>query len=158
MAGIRELRSKGIEVLAHAAAPGCFHDRGLEPGEHIRFGALELDAIALPGHDAAQLGYRAGGVIATGDSIYRRTVAGHSEPSEVSFVRHMRGIRDGILSLPAATGILPGHGPATTVQTEAASNPFVRAFTAVGTLPPPRACRVGGPVRPLGGRASAARA
>jgi hydroxyacylglutathione hydrolase len=145
VAGIAELRASGVPVLAHRAAPGGFHDRALEGGEHMRFGALELETIALPGHDAAQLAYRTGGVVATGDSIYRRTVAGHSEPSEVSFVRHMRAIVQGVLALPAQTAILPGHGAATTVGVELAANPFVRAFTAAAALPLPRACRVGGP-------------
>jgi glyoxylase-like metal-dependent hydrolase (beta-lactamase superfamily II) len=34
-------------------------------------------------------------------------------------------IRDQILSLPGDTVLYPGHGPATTVQREAASNPFL---------------------------------
>ena len=145
VAGIAELRASGLPVLAHADAPGGFHDRSVGRDERIRFGDLELETIALPGHDAAQLAYRAGGVVATGDSIYRRTVAGHSEPSEASFARHMRAIVHGVLALPAATAILPGPGPATTVGAELEANPFVRAFAEPAALPAPRACRVGGP-------------
>ena len=83
--------------------------------------------------------------MATGDSIYRRTVAGHAEPSKVSFAEHMTGIQDRILGLPPETVILPGHGPATTVADELAANPFMRLFSGADAPPAPRACRVGGP-------------
>lgn len=145
VAGIPELSASGVPVMAHAAAPGGFHDADLTAGERARFGELEVEPIHLPGHDDAQLAYRIGGVVATGDSIYRRTVAGHSEPSEVSFAEHMSGIDRGILALPADTVILPGHGPATTVADEVAENPFMRIYRGEDAPPPPRACRVGGP-------------
>jgi glyoxylase-like metal-dependent hydrolase (beta-lactamase superfamily II) len=38
----------------------------------------------------------------------------------------VRGIREKIFLLPEATVVLPGHGPATTVGEERATNPFVR--------------------------------
>jgi hydroxyacylglutathione hydrolase len=145
VAGIAELRASGVPVMAHAAAPGGFHDRDLQAGEVVRFGELEIEPIHLPGHDAAQFAYRAGRVVATGDSIYRHTVAGHSEPSEASFAEHMGGIDARILGLAPDTVILPGHGPATTVADELAANPFMRLFRGVDQGPPPRACRVGGP-------------
>lgn len=145
VAGVAELRAGGLPVLAHAAAPGGFHDRNLHDGEVARFGELEIEPIHLPGHDAAQFAYRTGGVATTGDSIYRHTVAGHSEPSEVSFAEHMGGIDRRILALSGDTVLLPGHGPATTVEDEVAANPFVRIFRGDDAPPRPRACRVGGP-------------
>jgi hydroxyacylglutathione hydrolase len=145
VAGIPELRASGIPVLAHAAAPGGFHDRDIQAGEVVRFGKLEIEPIPLPGHDPAQFAFRAGGVVATGDSIYRHTVAGHSEPSEASFAEHMGAIDTRILSLAPDTILLPGHGPATTVEDELAANPFMRLFRGDDAPPPARACRVGGP-------------
>jgi hydroxyacylglutathione hydrolase len=145
VAGVTDLRDRGMPVLAHPHAPGGFHDAGISPGEVVRFGELAIEAIPLPGHDPAQLAYRVSDVVATGDSIYRRTVAGHAEPSEVSFAEHMTGIRERILGLPPETVILPGHGPATTVAGELAANPFMRLFSGADTPPAPRACRVGGP-------------
>jgi hydroxyacylglutathione hydrolase len=145
VAGIAKLRASGIPVMAHADAPGGFHDRDLRAGEVVRFGDLEIEPIHLPGHDAAQFAYRTGGVVATGDSIYRHTVAGHSEPSEASFAEHMAGIDTRILGLAPGTVILPGHGPATTVADELTANPFMRLFRGADEPPPARSCRVGGP-------------
>ena len=145
VAGIPELSALGLPVLAHRDAPGGFHSRAVEPGELVRYGELEIEAIPLPGHDPAQLAYRTRGVVATGDSIYRRTVAGHAEPSESSFTEHLSGIQERVLGLPPETVILPGHGPATTVAGELAENPFTRLFSGADAPPPPRACRVGGP-------------
>ena len=48
----------------------------------------------------------------TGDSIYRHTVAGHSEPSEISFAEHMSGISTRILGLagtPSSFRARPCH-------------------------------------------------
>jgi glyoxylase-like metal-dependent hydrolase (beta-lactamase superfamily II) len=145
VAGIAELRASGLPVLAHADAPGGFHDRDLHVGGVVKFGELVIEPIHLPGHDAAQFAYRTGGVVVTGDSIYRHTVAGHSEPSETSFAEHMSGIDGRILTLARDTVILPGHGPATTVSDELAANPFIRLFRGDDEPPPPRDCRVGGP-------------
>ena len=145
-------------MLAHADAPGGFHDRDLHVGGVVKFGELVIEPIHLPGHDAAQFAYRTGGVVVTGDSIYRHTVAGHSEPSETSFAEHMSGIDGRILTLARDTVILPGHGPATTVSDELAANPFIRLFRGDDAPPPPRAVPSRRAVRPLGGRARAARA
>ncbi len=145
VAGVAELSALGMPVLAHPDAPGGFHGTNIAPGDVVRFGELEIDAIHLPGHDPAQLAYRTSGLVVTGDSIYRRTVAGHAEPSEVSFAEHMTGIQQRILGLPPETVILPGHGPATTVADELAANPFMRLFSGADAPPVPRACRVGGP-------------
>ncbi len=145
VAGVAELSALGMPVLAHPDAPGGFHGTNIAPGDVIRFGELEIEAIHLPGHDPAQLAYRTRGLVVTGDSIYRRTVAGHAEPSEVSFAEHMTGIQQRILGLPPETAILPGHGPATTVADELAADPFMRLFSGADAPPVPRACRVGGP-------------
>ena len=152
VAGIAELRASGLPVLAHADAPGGFHDRDLHVGGVVKFGELVIEPIHLPGHDAAQFAYRTGGVVVTGDSIYRHTVAGHSEPSETSFAEHMSGIDGRILTLARDTVILPGHGPATTVADELAANPFIRLFRGDDEPPPPRDCRVAG--RSASGRPS----
>ena len=39
----------------------------------------------------------------------------------------VRGIQEKIFVLPEETVVLPGHGPATTVGEEKASNPFLKA-------------------------------
>jgi glyoxylase-like metal-dependent hydrolase (beta-lactamase superfamily II) len=38
----------------------------------------------------------------------------------------MRSLRDKVLPLPDDTVVLPGHGPATTIGRERATNPFLR--------------------------------
>jgi hydroxyacylglutathione hydrolase len=145
VAGIPELGAGGLPVFAHADAPGGFHDHDLHDGVQVRFGELAIEPIHLPGHDPAQFAYRTGGVVLTGDSIYRHTVAGHSEPCESSFAEHLGAIDRRILGLAPETVILPGHGPATTVGGELDGNPFMRLFRGAAEPPPVRACRVGGP-------------
>ena len=38
----------------------------------------------------------------------------------------MRSLRDKVLPLPDDTVVLPGHGPATTIGRERATNPYLR--------------------------------
>jgi glyoxylase-like metal-dependent hydrolase (beta-lactamase superfamily II) len=42
-----------------------------------------------------------------------------------SFTQLEKSIREQVYTLPDATRLLPGHGPATTVGDEKLSNPFV---------------------------------
>jgi glyoxylase-like metal-dependent hydrolase (beta-lactamase superfamily II) len=49
----------------------------------------------------------------------------------------LRSLRDVVLPLDDETVVLPGHGPATTVGRERASNPYL-AEAAVGSGPAPR--------------------
>jgi glyoxylase-like metal-dependent hydrolase (beta-lactamase superfamily II) len=37
----------------------------------------------------------------------------------------LASIRERLLPLPGETLVVPGHGPATTIATEAATNPFL---------------------------------
>ena len=41
-----------------------------------------------------------------------------------------RSLRDVVLPLPDATLVLPGHGPATTMGRERATNPYLQGLTA----------------------------
>ena len=49
----------------------------------------------------------------------------------------LRSLRDVVLPLDDATIVLPGHGPATTIGRERATNPFL-AEAAAGAGAPPK--------------------
>ena len=103
-----------------------------EPDHRFRDGdTLELDGTTwrvahTPGHSP-------GGVLfihdpsqqaIVGDTIFAGSIGRHDFPtSNVQDLR--RSIREVVMALPDEMTIYPGHGPATTIGRERATNPFV---------------------------------
>lgn len=102
----------------------------LEHGATLELGSLGLEVRHTPGHspggvvlvvrDAAEPLVLAGDVLFAG-SIGRTDLPGGS------FEVLERSIREQLYTLPDEMRVIPGHGPATTIGAEKASNPFVRA-------------------------------
>ncbi|MDR1497431.1 MAG: MBL fold metallo-hydrolase [Puniceicoccales bacterium] len=65
------------------------------------------------------------GVAFPGDAIFAGSV-GRSDLPGGSWAELLTSIRESIYTLPDATVLLPGHGEATTVGIEKASNPYAR--------------------------------
>lgn len=94
-------------------------------------GTLELDGLTwtlldVSGHAPGSrcLYCPEAGVVIVGDALFSgsvgRTDFHHSDPAA-----YFRNIREKLLTLPDETRVLPGHGPATTIGEERATNPFV---------------------------------
>ena len=60
-----------------------------------------------------------------GDAIFKGSI-GRTDLEDSHHDLLLMNIREQIFTLPDETTLLPGHGPATTVEFEKASNPFVR--------------------------------
>lgn len=60
-----------------------------------------------------------------GDAIFRGSI-GRTDFEGSDHALLLKNIRDQIYTLPDDTTLLPGHGPATTVEFEKANNPYVR--------------------------------
>lgn len=102
-------------------------DRMMAEGQGQDFLGLKLDVLEVPGHCPGSLCFHAPehGVLIGGDVLFSGGVGRSDLPGgDGDLLR--RGIQQKILPLPDATVVLPGHGPATTVGEEKASNPFVR--------------------------------
>ena len=64
------------------------------------------------------------GVFFSGDTLFCGGV-GRTDLPGGSWKDLERSIRERILTFPAETIVLPGHGPRTTVEQERISNPFL---------------------------------
>ena len=102
----------------------------LEHGATVELGSLGLEVRHTPGHSP-------GGVVLVvrnapdplvlaGDVLFAGSI-GRTDLPGGSFETLERSIRDQLYTLPDDTRVIPGHGPATTIGAEKASNPFVRA-------------------------------
>jgi hydroxyacylglutathione hydrolase len=99
-------------------------DRLLAEGDEVSFGRASLRVIHIPGHTPGSVGFVAGGILFSGDTLFCGGV-GRTDLPGGSWKDLERSIRERILTLPEETIVLPGHGPWTTVEQERNSNPFL---------------------------------
>lgn len=100
-------------------------DKPLEDGEKIKVGKGEVEIMATPGHSPGGVCIYFPGVLITGDSLFQGSI-GRTDLPGGDYDTLISAIKDRILTLPPETRIFPGHGPSSTVQTEAQTNPFLQ--------------------------------
>ena len=123
-------------LLANAAVQGeLFGIRVDEPpppahalvdGETISVGNATLSVLHTPGHSPGSVCFHdaAGGYVIGGDVLFAGSI-GRTDLWEGSEETLLASIRDRLLVLPDDTVVYPGHGPATTIGRERATNPFL---------------------------------
>ena len=149
MQGAAEIvRATGAKTRAHAddrvlyETPQIMEERmgrslGLEPvkidhwvtqGERFPALGLPVEVRHVPGHCPGNvLFYVAAARVAfVGDALFKSGI-GRTDLPGGSFEQLERSIREQIYTLPDETSVCPGHGSATTVADEKASNPYVSA-------------------------------
>ena len=108
--------------MAPIAVPAV--DRLLDGTEALPFGASEIHAIPTPGHSPGGTCYRLGDEVFVGDTLFAGGV-GRTDLWGGSWETLRASITGRLFSLPDATVVYPGHGPATTVGEEKRTNPFL---------------------------------
>ena len=95
-------------------------------GQTIAVGRLVVHCLMTPGHTSGGICYRVDDsqtpVCFVGDTLFAGSI-GRSNPSEL-YQTHLASVRTTVLGLPPEYRLLPGHGPATTVEEERDHNPF----------------------------------
>lgn len=117
------MRAFGVPESIEPSKP----DRYLNHGDLLAVGALSFRIAHCPGHARGHivLYEPKEAVCLCGDVIFTGSV-GRTDFPGCSWEALAKSIRENILTLPDETHLLPGHGPATTVGRERATNPFVR--------------------------------
>ena len=107
-------------------------ERELNEGEQVRIGDLVFDILHTPGHSEGSvcLYEERRGLLLSGDVLFagsygRTDLPGGSDEQQVASLTRLG--RD----LPAATRVLPGHGPETTIEREL---PWLRRVADGGRL------------------------
>ena len=95
-------------------------------GLSISVGRRTVHCLTTPGHTAGGICYRVDDtqlpVCFVGDTLFAGSI-GRSNPKEL-YSTHLNSVRDRVLTLSPDYRLLPGHGPATTVEEELDHNPF----------------------------------
>jgi hydroxyacylglutathione hydrolase len=100
-------------------------DDRLEHGAILEAGAHRFEVRHSPGHTPGSVCLAGEGMVFTGDVLFQGSIGRHDFPGSDGPTL-MRSIRDRLLTLPDETTVLPGHGPATTIDAERQFNPFIR--------------------------------
>jgi glyoxylase-like metal-dependent hydrolase (beta-lactamase superfamily II) len=111
----------------------------LEDGAVLDLAGVRLTVRHAPGHTEGSVVFSldledAPGLLA-GDVLFAGSVGRVDLPGG-SWDAMLRSLRDVVLPLDDATVVLPGHGPATTIGRERATNPYL-AEAAAGAGPEP---------------------
>lgn len=99
-------------------------DRLLKEGEQIPVGRKVLAVFETPGHTGGGISLYGDGVVFTGDTLFAGSI-GRTDLAGGSYPLLIGSIKEKLMVLPPQTVVYPGHGPATTIETEARSNPFL---------------------------------
>jgi glyoxylase-like metal-dependent hydrolase (beta-lactamase superfamily II) len=124
------------ELLGAAATPGAGEGEVelLVPDQTLSFGALEVRALATPGHTAGMLSFLVAAAgeqerhVFTGDTLFKDSVGGVRAPGHSTYADLRDSIMEKLMDLPGATIIEPGHAQETSVEREWEHNPFVRVW------------------------------
>jgi len=94
----------------HIEMPRCKVDRTIDEGDVLEVGDKRLEVWSTPGHTAGQLAFRMGGLLFSGDNIFRDGCVGvidaHHGSNLVDYLASLRRIRN-----CDAAYLLPSHGP-----------------------------------------------
>jgi glyoxylase-like metal-dependent hydrolase (beta-lactamase superfamily II) len=107
-----------------AACPPA--DAELVHGQLLRLGGHEAEVRHAPGHSPGHVVFVTASGVLCGDVIFAGSI-GRTDLPGGDYDTLLASIRREILTLPDATPLHPGHGPATTVGRERAHNPFLKA-------------------------------
>jgi hydroxyacylglutathione hydrolase len=126
------------QMIGMPAPPMTEVDALVREGDTVRWGNLAARVLHTPGHtpgsiclhlereaSGGEAAAAAAGKLFAGDTLFAGSI-GRTDLWGGSFEEIMRSLRGKLLALPDDTLVYPGHGPATTIGEERASNPFLR--------------------------------
>jgi hydroxyacylglutathione hydrolase len=108
---------------------GDDHVHDLSPGDELTLDGVTWMVLDTSGHSPGgrTLYAPALSLAIVGDAIFAGSI-GRIDFPHSSERKLLGNIRDHILTLPDDTRLIPGHGPATTVADERATNPFLQGL------------------------------
>ena len=99
----------------------------LVDGDLLEVAGLRFRVLHTPGHTPGHccLWMEEEGVLFSGDHLFAGSI-GRTDLPGGDYAALLRSMAARIVPLPADTDVLPGHGPATTLARELATNPFLQ--------------------------------
>jgi glyoxylase-like metal-dependent hydrolase (beta-lactamase superfamily II) len=104
-------------------------DVALTGDEVLDLAGIAFETSRVPGHSPAHLAFAANGCLFSGDVLFAGGVGRTDFPGS-DWATLLDSIRHLVERYPPETAVYPGHGPATTLGRELASNPFLAELRA----------------------------
>jgi glyoxylase-like metal-dependent hydrolase (beta-lactamase superfamily II) len=125
-----------LERAADHTPPGTYvrpwsADVLLEGDEVLELAGITFQTMAVPGHSPGHVAYATDGALFSGDVLFAGSV-GRTDLPGSAWETLLASIRSLVEALPPETVVYPGHGPATTLARELATNPFLGELRAAG--------------------------
>ena len=125
-------------LIRGARLPDPSEVRTLDDGAVLELAGVSLTVRHAPGHTQGSVVFsldlgEAPGLLA-GDVLFAGSVGRVDLPGG-SWASMLTSLRDVVLPLDDATVVLPGHGPATTIGRERATNPYLAEAASSGPAP-----------------------
>jgi hydroxyacylglutathione hydrolase len=123
---VESARMFGIPNVANVTP-----DRWLKEGDTLQVGELGFNVLHCPGHSPGSVAFvNAEQKLAiVGDVLFAGSI-GRTDLPGGSQQQLLQSIRDKLLPLDDDVMVLNGHGPATTIGRERATNPFLQQLAA----------------------------
>jgi glyoxylase-like metal-dependent hydrolase (beta-lactamase superfamily II) len=123
-----------LEQASDFTPPGVYvrsyvPDVVLHGGETLELAGITFETIAVPGHSPGHLAFAADGALFSGDVLFSGSV-GRTDFADADWETLEASIGALLDRFPPETVVYPGHGPATTLGQELASNPFLAELRA----------------------------
>jgi glyoxylase-like metal-dependent hydrolase (beta-lactamase superfamily II) len=98
-------------------------ERELADGDVLELGDIRFDVLHVPGHAPGHVAFVTDGLVLGGDLLFAGSI-GRTDLPFADPDRMMESL-ERICGLPGDTVVYPGHGPATSIAQERATNPFL---------------------------------
>ena len=128
------LRGEGVSEQARqlydaSAMPPIDNPTPLEDGQTLTVAGVDLRIVHAPGHSPGCVMLVADEVVFSGDVLFRGSI-GRTDLPDSDPTQMQESLRGPVWDLDDELQVLPGHGPATTVAQERATNPYLRQANA----------------------------
>ncbi len=99
----------------------------IDEDDIIEFGNQKLSIMHVPGHSPGSIVFysQENGIVVSGDVLFNGSI-GRTDLFQGNHNQLIDEIKTKLLTLPGDTIVYPGHGPATTIEREIKSNPFLQ--------------------------------
>lgn len=121
----RNVELQAVQFGMHVDPPPPY-DHTLHHGQQLELAGLKFEVRHVPGHSPGHVLFysEAAAAAFVGDVVFQGSI-GRTDLPAGNFEVLMDSIRRQVLTLPDATKLYSGHGPATTVERERVGNPFL---------------------------------
>jgi len=101
-------------------------DETVAGGERLAIAGFDIDVLFTPGHSPGHVTYSipAAQALFSGDVLFQGSI-GRTDLPGGSYEQMLTSLATKVLPLPDGTIVLPGHGGATTIGSERATNPYL---------------------------------